>query len=76
MQLTLHTGEAVVQIAAIKITTNDLSAIGADKSVVPLKLFLIEVDEDFQIIPTQIKLREIDCTIRTTMLLVDCLLAI
>jgi hypothetical protein len=49
---------------------------GASSDPTPLKLFLIEVDEDFQIIPTQIKLREIDCTIRTTMLLVDCLLAI
>ena len=33
---TFHTGKAVVQIAAIKLTANDLLEIGTEESVGPL----------------------------------------
>jgi hypothetical protein len=47
---TLHPGKTVVQVAAIKITVNDLPEIGTEESVGPLKPFLIELDEGFQMI--------------------------
>ena len=47
---TLHAGKAVVQIAAIKITVNDLLEIGPEESVRPLKPFLVDLDEGFKMI--------------------------
>ena len=40
-----HTGKAIVQIAAIKITVNDLPEIGTEESVGTLKPFLVDPDE-------------------------------
>jgi hypothetical protein len=45
-----HPGKAIVQIAAIKITVNDLLEIGTEESVGPLKPFLIDLDKGFQMI--------------------------
>jgi len=45
-----HTGKVVVQITAIKITVNDLQEIGTEESVGPLKPFLVNPDEGFQMI--------------------------
>ena len=45
-----HTGKAIVQIAAIKITVNDLLEIGTEESVGPLKPFLIDLEKGFQMI--------------------------
>jgi hypothetical protein len=47
---TLHPSKAIVQIAAIKITVNDLLEIGTEESVGPLKPFLVDLDEGFQMI--------------------------
>ena len=47
---TLHTGKAVVQITAVQIAVNDLLEIGAVESVLPLKLFLIDLDKGFKMI--------------------------
>ena len=46
----LHPGKAVVQVAAIKITIDDLLEIGAEESVGPLKPFLVALDKGFQMI--------------------------
>jgi hypothetical protein len=43
-------GEAVVQIATIKITVNNLLEIGPEESVGPLKPFLVDLIEGFQMI--------------------------
>jgi hypothetical protein len=43
-----HTGKAIVQIAALKITENDLLEIGTKESEGPLKPFLVDLDEGFQ----------------------------
>jgi len=43
-----HTGKAIVQIAAVKITENDLLEIGTEESVGPLKSFLVDLGEGFQ----------------------------
>ncbi len=40
---TLHPGKAVVQVAAIKITVNDLPEIGSEESIGPLKTFLVDL---------------------------------
>jgi hypothetical protein len=45
---TFHAGKAIVQVAAIKITVNDLQEIGTEESVGPLKPFLVDPDEGFQ----------------------------
>ena len=45
-----HTGKAIVQIAALKITENDLLEIGTKESIGPLKPFLVDLDEGFQMI--------------------------
>jgi len=47
---TFHPGKAVVQITAVKITVNDLPEIGTEESVGPLKPFLVDPDEGFQMI--------------------------
>ena len=47
---TFHPGKAIVQIAAIKITVNDLLEIGTEESVGPLKPFLIDLDKASQMI--------------------------
>ena len=47
---TLHPGKAVVQIAAIKITVNDIPEIGTEESIGPFKPFLVDLDEGFQMI--------------------------
>jgi hypothetical protein len=47
---TLHPGKTVVQVAAIKITVNDLLKIGTEESVGPLKPFFVALDEGFQMI--------------------------
>ena len=45
---TFHPGKAIVQIAAIKIMVNDLLEIGTEESVGPLKSFLVDLGEGFQ----------------------------
>jgi len=40
---TLHPGKTVVQVAAIKITVNDLPEIGSEESIGPLKTFLVDL---------------------------------
>jgi hypothetical protein len=40
---TLHPGKTFVQVAAIKITINDLPEIGSEESVGPLKPFLVDL---------------------------------
>ena len=47
---TLHPGKAIVQVAAIKITVNDLPKIGSEESIGLLKAFLVDLDEGFQMI--------------------------
>jgi len=47
---TFHAGKAVVQIAAIEITVNDIQEIGTEESVGPLESFLVDPDEGFQMI--------------------------
>jgi len=47
---TLHPGKAVLQVAAIEITVNNLLEIGMEESVGPLKPFLVALDEGFQMI--------------------------
>jgi hypothetical protein len=45
-----HTGEAIVQIAAIEIPVNDLLEIGTEKSILPFKSFLINLEKGFKMI--------------------------
>jgi hypothetical protein len=47
---TLHPGKAVLQVAAIEITVNNLLEIGTEESVGPLKPSLVALDEGFQMI--------------------------
>ena len=39
---TLRPGKTVVQVAAIKITVNDLLEMGTEESIGPLKTFLVD----------------------------------
>jgi len=47
---TLHTGEAVVQVAAIKITVSDLPEIGTEESIGPFKSLFVHLEEGFKMI--------------------------
>lgn len=47
---TLHTGEAVVQIAAVEIAVNHLLDIGPPESVLPGEMFIIDSDKCFKIV--------------------------
>jgi hypothetical protein len=42
-----HVDKTFVQVAAIKITVNDLAKIRSEESVGPLKPFLVDLDEGF-----------------------------
>jgi hypothetical protein len=46
----LRAGKAVVQVAAVQITLNDLLEIGAPETVLPFEPFLIDLDKGFKMI--------------------------
>ena len=45
-----HASKAVVQIAAIEIPVDDLLDIGTEKSILPFKSFLINLEKSFKMI--------------------------
>jgi hypothetical protein len=47
---TFHTDKAIVQITAIEITIDDLLEVGTEEYLDPLELFLVHLDEGFQMI--------------------------
>jgi len=47
---TLHTGETVVQVAAVQIPVDDLLYIGTEKSIESFKTFLIDLEKGFKMI--------------------------
>ena len=47
---TLHTGKAVVQVAAVEIPVNHTLEVGAVESIKPFILLLLTLDKDFKMI--------------------------
>jgi hypothetical protein len=47
---TFHTGKAVVQIAAVEVTVNDILQIGPPEPVLPGEILVIDPDKGFKII--------------------------